>query len=74
MEEKLAKQRRLQYMKGLFVRIILACAIFILLFLANLLAVNLFDYNTEKVVIEVQDNSIIESIEERFESIFSNKS
>lgn len=73
MEETLAKQRRLQYIRGLFVRIILACAIFILLFLGNLLEVNLFDYDTPKVVKEIQDNSLVESIEDKFESIFSNK-
>jgi hypothetical protein len=70
MEEKLKKKRRLQYIKGLFVRIILACAIFILLFLGNLFSVNLFDYNTDKVVIELQNNTLIESIENKLKSIF----
>ena len=71
MEERLEKKRRLQYIKGLLLRIIIACSIFILLFLGNLYSVKVFDYSTDQVMEEVQDNSIIEIIEEKLNSIFT---
>lgn len=70
MEERLAKKRRLQYIKGLLLRIIIACSVFILLFIGNLCSVKVFDYSTDQVIEEVQDNSIIEIIEEKLNSIF----
>lgn len=76
MEEKLQtisiiRKRRYQYVKGLLMRIIVACAIFILLFLGNLFTVDIFDYDTKKVVNEIQNNSLMEAIETKLESIFT---
>ena len=74
MEENLhiiKAKRRYLYIKGLLMRIILACVIFILLFLGNLLSVNILDYDTNKVVVEIQNNSFLESIQEKLESVFT---
>jgi hypothetical protein len=52
-------------------RIIVACAIFILLFLGNALSVHVFDYDTKKVVTEIQNNTLIDSIEEKLKAVFT---
>ncbi len=59
------RKRRYQYVKGLLMRIIIACTLFILLFFSNLLSVDVLDYNTKKIVTELQNNSLIESIQDK---------
>lgn len=71
MKEKLMKQHTGQYVKGLFVRIIIACLIFILLFVGNLFAIDIMDYHTDNVILEMKDNTIIENIEVKLKDIFS---
>lgn len=65
------QKRRFQYLKGLLMRIIVVCTIFILLFFGNLFAVKILDYDTNKVVVEIQNNSFLDSIEQKIESAFS---
>lgn len=69
-EARNRRSQRKQYVKGLLLRIIVACTIFLLLFLGNLLTIEILDYNTDKVVEEIQDNSLIESIEAKFKKTF----
>lgn len=55
------KKRR--YIKGLLIRIIICCSIFLILFIANMVRAELFDVDTQKVVSAVGDNDIVERIE-----------
>lgn len=69
----LAMQRaeRMKRIRGLLLRIILACTIFILLSFGKLCSVELFDYNTELVIEQVENNSWMETIQQKLKALFS---
>ena len=59
-----AKGGRNKYIKGLLVRIIICCAIFLVLYIMDLGKVEIMEYDTQDIVTMVEDNSIVQSIEE----------
>lgn len=68
MELKNKKLIKIQKIKGLLLRIILACMLFILLFLGRLLSVEVFQYNTDSIIKQLQNNEWIHYIEEKMKS------
>lgn len=65
MDLKSKKSIKLQTIKGLLLRIIIACIIFILLFLGRLFSVEVFQYNTDSIIEQLQNNEWIERLEEK---------
>lgn len=53
-----------KYIKGLLIRIIISCILFLALYLCNLFEVEVYEYNTDKVMEEVADNHVVEKIED----------
>ncbi len=68
MELKNKKLIKMQKIKGLLLRIILACMLFILLFLGRLLSVEVFQYNTDSIIQQLQNDEWIHYIEEKKKS------
>lgn len=64
------KSKSIRYFKGLFGRIIVACFLFLLLFLGRMFSVNLVDQSTESVINEVRNNKFVESLEEKLSALF----
>lgn len=60
-----------KYIKGLLLRIILCCTIFLLLFIMDIGKVEIMEYDTQKIVSLVGDNSIVQSIEQFISNLLS---
>lgn len=65
------KNGKNKYFKGLLVRIILCCTIFLLLYIMDIGKVEIMEYDTQKIVSMVEDNSFVQSIEEFISNLFS---
>ncbi len=64
------KTKSIRYFKGLFGRIIIACFLFLLLFLGRIFSVNVVGQNTESVLDEVRNNKFVESLEQKLSEVF----
>lgn len=64
------KTKSIRYLKGLFGRIIIACFLFLLLFLGRIFSVNVIGQNTESVLDEVRNNKFVESLEQKLSEVF----
>lgn len=71
MESANKQNKTMGYTKGLLIRIIVACSIFILMFLAGKFSVKVLDYDIKDVNDEIQDNSFVEDIEAKLKSFFT---
>ncbi|MBE5962887.1 MAG: hypothetical protein E7256_16175 [Lachnospiraceae bacterium] len=58
------RNTKYKYLKGLLIRIILSCLLFLALYLCRLFGVEVYEYNTDKVMEKVADNTAIERIED----------
>jgi hypothetical protein len=65
-----SKSKSTRYFKGLFGRIILACFLFLLLFLGRMFSVNVFGQNTDSIIKEVRNNKYVESLEQKLTDLF----
>lgn len=70
MKTKNIKIRKFRRIEGFLFRIIISCIIFILLFISKHFTVDVFHYNTDKVVVQLQDNTVIESLETKIKNWF----
>ncbi|WP_066719383.1 hypothetical protein [Clostridium sp. Marseille-P299] len=61
---KTGKKKKNQYIKGLLIRIIICCTIFLILFTMDMAKVEILDYDTQKIITMIEDNSIVNYIEE----------
>lgn len=59
-----------RYLKGLFGRVIVACFLFLLLFLGRLFTVNVAGQTTDSVMKEVRNNKFVESLEQKLSDVF----
>ncbi|WP_312372407.1 hypothetical protein [Lachnoclostridium sp.] len=64
------KSKSTRYFKGLFGRIIIACFLFLLLFLGRMFSVNVFGQNTDSIIEEVRNNKYVESLEQKLTELF----
>lgn len=64
------KSKSTRYFKGLFGRIIVACFLFLLLFLGRMFSVNVFDQSTDSIIKEVRNNEYLESLEQKVTDLF----
>ncbi len=64
------KSKSIRYFKGLFGRIIVACFLFLLLFLGKMFSVNVVGESTESVLEEVRNNKFVESLEKKLSDVF----
>ncbi|ABX42927.1 hypothetical protein [Lachnoclostridium phytofermentans] len=65
-----SKSKSTRYFKGLFGRIIMACFLFLLLFLGRMFSVNVFGQSTDSVIKEVRYNKYVESLEQKLTDLF----
>ncbi len=65
------KSGKNKYFKGLLLRIILCCTIFLLLFIMDIGKVEIMEYDTQKIVSMVEDNSIVQSVEQFISNLFN---
>ena len=72
MDDKLKKLRREKYIKGLLMRIIFACLLFILLFVGKQFSVEIGNLTTDQVIESVQDHSLVDSIQTKIQGWFTN--
>ncbi len=68
MEIKDPKVVRIQRIKGLLGRIILACIIFIFLFIGRLLSLEILQYSTDSIIEQLQNNDWLDYMEEKIKS------
>lgn len=64
------KSKSTRYFKGLFGRIIVACFLFLLLFLGRMFSVSVFDQSTDSIIKEVRNNEYVESLEQKVTDLF----
>lgn len=57
------KSNKKNYIKGLLIRIIICCCLFLILYFMDMAKVEIFEYNTQKIISMVGDNSIVTHIE-----------
>lgn len=62
-------EKKGHYLKGLFIRIIICCSIFLILFIANMVEVQVFDMDTQKLISLVGKNDIVEKIEQVIQNL-----
>ncbi len=65
-----SKSKSIRYFKGLFGRIIMACLLFLLLFLGRMFSANVFGQSAESVVKEIRNNEFVEALEQKLTDIF----
>lgn len=57
------------YIRGLLIRIICCCSIFIILFVANMLNVKIFGWDTQRIISYIGKNDVVENLERFIQSM-----